>query len=155
VLCDTPSIVLNAINIKISNVTYTPDDSSKALSSKNVLVDEKLESVHIDFEEDLRKGRGLLKLDFVAEILGPVLKGLYRTAVVVNGVKKFNYFTHFEPVCARRCFPCWDEPEFKATFDLSIVSPKEMTTLANMVRFQDLILEDLRISSMCYSIVIS
>ena len=38
-----------------------------------------------------------------------------------------------KPSEARRCFPSWDEPDFKATFDIKIIAEKEKTVLSNMV----------------------
>lgn len=37
-----------------------------------------------------------------------------------------------EPSSARRVFPCWDEPAFRATFDLRITVPAHWSVVANM-----------------------
>ncbi|KAL9266139.1 Aminopeptidase M1-like protein [Drosera capensis] len=44
--------------------------------------------------------------------------------------------TQFEPVDARRCFPCWDEPALKATFEVTVVVPTELIALSNMPVFK-------------------
>ncbi|XP_044756768.1 aminopeptidase N-like [Coccinella septempunctata] len=60
------------------------------------------------------------------------LIGLYRTSYnTTEGESRWLVTTDFEPIHARRLFPCFDEPHFKATFDLSIARRKNMTTLAN------------------------
>ena len=40
--------------------------------------------------------------------------------------------TKFEATDARRMFPCWDEPAFRATYQLSLTAPAAWTAIANM-----------------------
>src|SRR5262249_46594463 len=40
-------------------------------------------------------------------------------------------FTQFEPVDARRAFPCFDEPAFKIPFDVALTVPKDSQAIAN------------------------
>jgi hypothetical protein len=42
------------------------------------------------------------------------------------------YFTAFEPIHARDCFPCWDEPNFKTIYKISInINDDTYTVLSN------------------------
>lgn len=47
-----------------------------------------------------------------------------------DGGKQYMY-TQFEPYYATRVFPCFDQPDLKATMELSIVAPGEWNILSN------------------------
>ena len=78
-----------------------------------------------------------LILDFEAP-LGDTLCGLYRAPYdavdPATGAKTRKYMavTQFEATDARRAFPCWDEPERKAEFMLSLDVDAALTALSNM-----------------------
>src|SRR5947199_5924 len=40
--------------------------------------------------------------------------------------------SHLEPADARRVFPCWDEPAFKASFALAVTVPRSFLAVSNM-----------------------
>jgi alanyl aminopeptidase len=71
---------------------------------------------------------GPIRLMLVFEAhLEDVPEGLYR---VREGDDAYVY-TQFEPLSARRCFPCFDEPGFKAPFRVRLRVPADCTALAN------------------------
>lgn len=61
------------------------------------------------------------------------LVGLYKTKYVdLQGNTRWLATTHFQAVYARRVFPCFDEPSFKASFEISIARRTNMTAISNM-----------------------
>lgn len=74
-----------------------------------------------------------LYIPFAAE-LSDSLIGYYKSSYYDKKLKtkKFLTITQFEPNYARRAFPCFDEPEFKAKFEISLAHAKEYTALSNM-----------------------
>ena len=64
------------------------------------------------------------------------LKGFYRSKYVVSdgsdGSERYDVTTFFCATEARRAFPCWDEPALKATFNITLIVPKNKVALSNM-----------------------
>ncbi|MGE9903419.1 M1 family metallopeptidase [Streptococcus alactolyticus] len=79
-------------------------------------VDNQQESLSIDLPET---GTITLMIEFSGKITDN-MTGIYPSYYTVDGMKKEVISTQFESHFAREAFPCVDEPEAKATFDLSI-----------------------------------
>ncbi|WP_049530827.1 M1 family metallopeptidase [Streptococcus pseudopneumoniae] len=79
-------------------------------------VDNENEALHIELEE---AGSVELVLAFSGKITDN-MTGIYPSYYTVDGVKKEVLSTQFESHFAREAFPCVDEPEAKATFDLAL-----------------------------------
>jgi len=124
----TNKLILNSAEIKIKNCYVV--SKGKTLKAK-VHLDEKNEELIIIIPEKIR-GTADLFIDFVG-ILNDKLVGLYKSEYKdKQGNTKFMASTQFEAADARRAFPCWDEPEAKATFDVSIIAESNLTTISNM-----------------------
>lgn len=55
-----------------------------------------------------------------------------QTCNIASNFIRYMATTQMEPTGARRAFPGWDEPAFKAVFDISITAADNLTILSNM-----------------------
>ena len=124
----TNKFVLNSTEIKIKNCFVVT--KGKTLKVK-VHLDKKNEELKVIMPKKI-KGKVYLIIDFVG-ILNDKLVGLYRSEYKdKNGKPKIMASTQFEAADARRAFPCWDEPEAKATFDVSVITDNGLAAISNM-----------------------
>ncbi|KAM6202406.1 aminopeptidase N [Rhynchocyon petersi] len=72
-----------------------------------------------------------LDSSFVGE-LADDLAGFYRSEYMDGGVKKVLATTQMQAPDARKSFPCFDEPAMKATFNITLIHPKNLIALSNM-----------------------
>ena len=61
-------------------------------------------------------------------------EGLYRATAMIDGQPQPSLATQLEPIHARRLFPAFDEPAFRARFEVSVRAPAQYEVLANMPR---------------------
>ena len=123
----TNSIVLHCAELKI--ISCQVKFKGKIIKSTPKLY-EKNEELEIKLSE---KVKGKITIDLVFQgILNDRLLGFYRSQYIQNGKTKYLATTQFEAADARRAFPCWDEPEAKATFDISIIADNKFTAISNM-----------------------
>jgi len=81
--------------------------------------------------DDITAGQHLIVVGFNGTITD-AMHGLYPCYYTHEGVAKELLATQFESHHAREAFPCIDEPEAKATFDLTLTTEKDVTVLSNM-----------------------
>jgi aminopeptidase N len=117
------SIVLNAWQLKFE--TVTADVDGHALPAE-VSLNPDLQQATFHFASKLPAGPVTLKIAY-SGILSADLRGFY-----LSRTARRNYaVTQFEPTDARRAFPSFDEPAYKATFDISLTVPHGDTVISN------------------------
>jgi aminopeptidase N len=122
----TARLVLNAVNTTFGSVTID-DDVQRA----EVALDAVAETATFSFPQPLGAGAHRLRIDFVARI-NTFGTGLFSVDYPTEtGVKRL-ISSKLEPADARRIFPCWDEPAFKATFALDVTVPRRFLAVGNM-----------------------
>ncbi|KAJ4769821.1 Aminopeptidase M1 [Rhynchospora pubera] len=133
VVAATRFVVLNASDLAVEDgsVSFKAKSSSQELRPVNIVSVEEDEILIIQFSEVLPTGEGILSIGFQGTLTDK-MKGFYRSVYEHNGEKKNMAVTQFEPADARRCFPCWDEPAFKAKFKITLEVPSELVALSNM-----------------------
>lgn len=125
----TSEIVLNALELNILGAKITNADGSSFDAA--VTLDEKLERASLKVNGRIGKGAWRLYLNFNGR-LNDKLRGFYRSTYEDEaGVEQVIASTQFEATDARRAFPCFDEPNFKATFKVSLVVDKDLAAISN------------------------
>jgi aminopeptidase N/puromycin-sensitive aminopeptidase len=116
-------ITLNAADIAFQSVAVTANGKQQAAA---VILDKEKEQATFAFPEKLSAGHATLTIAYTG-ILNNELRGFY-----LSKTARRNYaVTQFESTDARRAFPSFDEPAFKATFDVSLVVDSADTAISN------------------------
>jgi len=119
----TSTITLNAAEIAFQSVAIKATGKEQKAA---VTLDPAKEQATFTFPERIPAGKASLSITF-AGILNNELRGFY-----LSKTKRRNYgVTQFEPTDARRAFPSFDEPSFKATFDISLAVDSGDTAISN------------------------
>ncbi|VDN11000.1 unnamed protein product [Dibothriocephalus latus] len=122
----TNAVILNSKNIVVSDAHFNN-------ANADISYDESQDLVIFTFPSALETGNGHLNLKFRGH-LSDDMEGFYRsTYKSPTGEKSYILCTQFESIYARRAFPCMDEPDRKATFDISLVAMDNEVVLSNMV----------------------
>lgn len=148
------------LKVKDNNVN-TIELNTVDLEIKSARIGEK-EASSIEYEEDMQRTKftfpdGVLRNLEYAKLsilfkgtLNSNMAGFYRAKYTdkLTGETKYMATTQMEPTDARRAFPCFDEPNLKATFDIMLISEPNFTHLSNMdVKFTNLRSDGKKITS--------
>jgi puromycin-sensitive aminopeptidase len=126
----TSSIVLNAAELEIASAILSPGGGADRAAA-SITVDEDEERAVLEFDGPLATGPATLHLAFTG-ILNDKLHGFYRSTFTdQSGVERVIATTQMESTDARRAFPCFDEPEFKATFEITLVVDDGLNAYSN------------------------
>jgi aminopeptidase N len=122
------SITLNAVEVQFQSVTANTGtaNAAKGEMKADVSLDDATQQATFKFSGTLPAGPVKLKIAYTG-ILNDKLRGFY-----LSKAEGRRYaVTQFEPTDARRAFPSFDEPAYKATFDTTIVAPKDDMVISN------------------------
>ena len=124
VLKSTSQIVLNSAEIEFQDATVTVGGTTQAAK---VTLDKEKEMATLALEKGLQPGPATIHIKYTG-ILNDELRGFY-----LGKDKEGRKYavTQFEATDARRAFPSFDEPDYKATFDVTVVADKGMAAISN------------------------
>ncbi len=117
-------ITLNAVDIDFHDVTVTSNGTTQ---KAKVTPQKEKEMVVLSVEKPLAAGAATVHITYTG-ILNDEMRGLY----LGKDDKGRKYAaSQFEATDARRAFPSFDEPDYKAAFDISAVADKGLVAISN------------------------
>lgn len=122
------SIVLNAAEIDFDEVTITSDGTPQ---KAEVTTDAQLERATFTIPQPV-SGDAAIRIRYRG-LLNDKLRGFY----ISKSDRRKYAVTQMEPTDARRAFPSFDEPAFKATYDITLVVDDGDTAISNAKMVKD------------------
>ncbi|MCH8222013.1 MAG: M1 family metallopeptidase [Chloroflexi bacterium] len=121
----TSQFTLNAADLDLLSA------SLDGVGSTGIVLHEKDERATIFMSSETSAGSATLNVKFTG-VLNDKLRGFYRSRFTDDdGVEHNIATTQFESTDARRAFPCFDEPDFKATFGVTLIVPEGEFAVSN------------------------
>lgn len=132
---NTGYIILNSKRLQIAEAVLLEVNTTKATEKifPRILQAPKNEQLGLLFQNFLYTGRKyVLTISYSAQLASSFsgfYKAFYQTRTRMTRILAA---THFEPIAARSAFPCFDEPNFKAIFAVTIIRDCQYNTISNM-----------------------
>jgi aminopeptidase N len=125
-------ITFHQKGLKINFATITKHDKKgdRELGLTRINNQDSFDEVRLHTEGMIYPGEYTVTMEFSGTITKP-MNGIYPCIFKLDGVDKKLIATQFESHHAREALPCIDEPEAKATFDLTLISPAGKPAISN------------------------
>ena len=131
ILKPTRELVLNAADLRLAFASLRPASGGSALSAR-ISLDPAAQTATLSFPRTIVAGAYHLSIDY-SGIIHTQANGLFALDYKdADGKDARSLFTQFEAADARRFFPGWDEPDYKATFDLTARVAAKTMAVSNM-----------------------
>ncbi|MFZ1805180.1 MAG: M1 family metallopeptidase, partial [Nitrospira sp.] len=149
----TQTILLNAVDLMLQSAAVKRPNRQSFKAS--IELEQKTQRVRLSFQEPLDPGEWTLTISFEGT-LNDQLRGFYRSTYKdASGIAQTLAATQFEATDARRAFPCWDEPDFKAIFATTLVIDPHLTAVSNTTVVSELIEHSKKVVRCADSIIMS
>ena len=120
----TRELRCNSLDLELADVKIDGEPATFEM-------DGDLEQLVIEFEAERAPGPLELTASFTGT-LNDDLRGFYRSTFTdEDGAEQTIGTTQFQSTDARRAFPCWDEPDLKATFAITLIVEAGLTAVSN------------------------
>jgi aminopeptidase N len=122
----TAAVTVNAVDLVFDKVALAGAERAAA----QVSIDSAHQRATFHFAQPLAAGHHTLAIAYSGRIPATPA-GIYYDDYATPAGKQRMLVTQFEATDARRMFPGWDEPAFKATFQLAVELPSDLQVVSN------------------------
>eukprot|EP00102_Acyrthosiphon_pisum_P019671 XP_016656881.1 PREDICTED: aminopeptidase N isoform X2 [Acyrthosiphon pisum] len=131
----TDTIVLHSTSLNIDTKSVVlANGGENVIPVSSVSFDPDKEFMHVKSTVNFKPcDEFVLTISFTGNLTDDLV-GYYRSSYVDKESNQTRWLavTYFEPLGARRAFPCLDEPVYKAIFKIRLIHKKGLTSISNM-----------------------
>jgi aminopeptidase N len=117
------AIWLNGTNLEVSRATLRA--GGQTLAAKVIAAQR--DYVGFEFDPPAPPGPATLRVEYTGAVNRTEQNGVFQ----MKDHGRWYVFTQFEPVNARKAFPCFDEPRYKVPWQVTVTAPKDDLAFSN------------------------
>ena len=135
-------------SLKVTKATVSKHDKKtlKPIGITRINHHGGFDEVRLHSDEMIYPGEYTIELEFTG-VISRQMNGIYPSYFMKNDVQQILIATQFESHHAREAFPCIDEPEAKATFDLTLSTENDAVVLSNTPVLKEVTEKDYKLTT--------